>query len=65
MMDKKNLQMWAGVLLLVGGLVHMIPALYDALTDVTGGTPWIQIVVGVLSLLVALVLFAGDNEGKQ
>lgn len=65
MMDKKNLQMWAGVLLLVGGLVHMIPALYDALTDVTGGTPWIQIVVGVLSLLVALVIFAGDGGGQQ
>jgi uncharacterized membrane protein len=61
-MDNKNLQLWAAVLLLVGGLVHLIPALYDGLTTLTHGTPWIQIVVGILSIIVSLVMFAGEKE---
>jgi len=57
-----SLHLWAAVLLLVGGLVHLIPPLYTGLTTLTGGTtPWIQIVVGVLSVIVALVMFAGDK----
>jgi len=62
MKDAKSMQLWAAVLLLVGGLVHLIPALGQALTSLTGGTPWLQIVVGILSVIVALVLFAGDKE---
>lgn len=58
----KSLQLWAAVLLLVGGLVHLIPQLYKGLTDLTGGTPWIQVIVGILSVIVALVLFAGEKE---
>ncbi len=61
-MANKSLQLWAAVLLLVGGLVHLIPALYVALSNLTGGNPWIQIVVGILSVIVALVLFAGDKQ---
>ncbi len=61
MTDSKSMQVWAAVLLLIGGLVHLIPALYNSLAALTGGTPWIQIVVGILSILVALVLFAGDK----
>lgn len=61
-MDNKNLQLWAAVLLLVGGLVHLIPALYAGLSSLTGGTPWIQIVVGILSVIVALVMFAGEKK---
>lgn len=62
-MDKgKNLQLWAAVLLLVGGLVHLIPPVYTGLQRLTGGQPWIQIVVGALSVIVALVLFAGDKQ---
>lgn len=62
-MENKSLQLWAAVLLLVGGLVHLIPALYTGLSNLTGGTPWIQVVVGILSVIVALVMFAGDKQG--
>lgn len=58
----KSLQLWAAVLLLVGGLVHLIPPLYSGLANLTNGTPWIQIIVGVLSVIVALVMFAGDKQ---
>lgn len=64
-MMNKSLQLWAAVLLLVGGLVHLIPALYDSLRNLTGGQPWIQIIVGLLSVLVSLVMFAGDKEQKM
>lgn len=65
-MDNKGLGLWAAVLLLVGGLVHLIPALYSGLADLTGGFPWIQVVVGILSVIVALVMFAGDKqEGNE
>lgn len=61
-MDNKSLVLWSAVLLLVGGLVHMIPALNTGLAELTGGFAWIQVVVGILSVIVALVLFAGDKE---
>lgn len=64
-MKSNSLQLWAAVLLLVGGLVHLIPALYTALSNLTGGTPWIQIIVGILSVIVALVMFAGDKPGSD
>ena len=63
--ENKSLQLWAAVLLLVGGLVHLIPSLYQALRNLTGGTPWVQIVVGILSVVVALVLFAGEKQGAD
>ena len=61
-MENKHLQLWAAVLLLVGGLVHLIPALYTSLQNLTGGQPWLQIVVGILSVVVSLVIFAGDQN---
>lgn len=64
MLKGKSLQLWGAVLLLIGGLVHMIPLLYSSLAGLTGGTPWIQIIVGILSVLVSLVMFAGDKEEK-
>lgn len=64
-MNNNSLQLWGAVLLLVGGLVHLIPALYNALSDLTNGTPWIQIIVGILSVIVALVMFAGDKQGAS
>lgn len=60
----KSMSLWAAVLLLVGGLVHLIPALYTGLSNLTGGTPWIQIIVGILSVIVALVMFAGNKEAS-
>lgn len=64
MMGGKSLSLWAAVLLLVGGLVHLIPALYTGLASLTGGVPWIQIIVGILSIIVALVMFAGNKEAS-
>lgn len=61
-MANKSLQLWAAVLLLIGGLVHLIPALYASLANITGGQPWIQMIVGILSVIVAIVLFAGDKK---
>lgn len=58
----KNLQLWAAVLLLVGGLIQLIPALYTGLSQLTGGNPWLQSIIGMLSVIVALVLFAGDKK---
>lgn len=64
-MGNKSLQLWAAVLLLVGGLVHLIPQLYSGLTELTGGTPWIQVIVGIISIIIALVMFAGEKEDVQ
>lgn len=64
-MVNKSLELWAAVLLLVGGLVHLIPALYNALSSLTGGTPWLQIIVGILSVIVALVIFAGEESAEK
>jgi hypothetical protein len=63
--NNKSMQLWAAVLLLVGGLVHLIPALYTSLQELTGGTPWIQIMVGVLSVIMALAMFAGEKEEQE
>lgn len=52
----KGLALWGPILLLVAGLVHLIPQLYSWLTDLTGGTPLVQIIVGLLSVIVALWL---------
>lgn len=62
---EKSLSLWAAVLLLIGGLVHLIPEVYTRLTTLTGGTPWIQIIVGILSVIVALVMFAGDKKNDD
>lgn len=61
-MVNKSLQLWAAVLLLLGGLVHLIPALYTSLQNLTGGEPWLQIIIGILSIVVSLVIFGGDKE---
>jgi thiosulfate reductase cytochrome b subunit len=58
----QNLGLWAAVLLLVGGLMLVIPQLYGNLTELTGGTPWMQMLIGALSVIVALVLFAGGKN---
>ncbi|PIN75546.1 hypothetical protein COV18_03260 [Candidatus Woesearchaeota archaeon CG10_big_fil_rev_8_21_14_0_10_37_12] len=57
MAKQNNVQLWATWLLLIGGLVHLIPRLYDWLANLTGGTPWIQILVGLASVIVALLTF--------
>lgn len=62
----KSLTQWAGVLLLAGGLVHLLPPLYRNLQSlVGGGVPWIQICIGAFSILVAVVLLTGDTHGSS
>ena len=53
------LAMW---LLLIGGLVHLLPMIYTWLADLTGGTPWVQIIVGLISVIVALMGLFGGNK---
>ncbi|VVB81801.1 Uncharacterised protein [uncultured archaeon] len=53
----KDIQKYAPYLLLIGGLVHLVPRLYTWLATLTGGYPYIQIVVGALSVIVALLSF--------
>lgn len=50
------MKLLGAILLLVGGLTHLIPALYNWLAALTGGTPWIQIIVGLLSVIVGLMM---------
>lgn len=61
-MENKNIQLWAAVLLLISGLINLIPALYDSLRNLAGGQPWIPIIVGILSVLVSLIIFAGGKD---
>ena len=58
----KGIQLWATIFLLVGGLVHLIPQVYSWLSGITGGTPWIQIIVGAVSVILALMLFFGGKK---
>lgn len=53
------------VLLLVGGLVHMVPGLYTWLADLTGGTPWVQVVVGIMSVVVAISMFGAKDQAPS
>ncbi|MBX2861880.1 MAG: hypothetical protein KTR14_11650 [Vampirovibrio sp.] len=48
---------FAPILLLIGGAAHAIPPFYAFLTDLSGGTPVIQIVVGVASMLAGISMF--------
>lgn len=57
---------WAFVLLLIGGLVHALPPVYMWLSDLTGGTPIVQIVVGIISVIVAIMCMAsGKRDGAS
>ena len=60
----KGLSIWAAVFLIVGGLVHTFPQLYKWLADLTGGVAWIQIVVGVISVIIGLILLLGESSEK-
>lgn len=43
-------------LLFVGGLTHLVPVFYDWLSILTYDTPWIQILVGLASIITAVLL---------
>lgn len=55
----KGLQTWSAVLLLASSAVLLIPALYQALSSVTAGKPWIQILLGVAGVIVSVAVLAG------
>jgi len=59
-----TVQLWSAVLLLVNGLLLLIRSLYDGLLQLTGGRPWIQIILGVCSIMVALLIFS-KGEGEK
>ena len=61
----KGLQLSGAVLLLVSGVILLIPALYQGLSAVTAGRPWIQIIVGIVGIVVSLALFAGKPESAS
>ncbi|TSC72687.1 MAG: hypothetical protein G01um101438_404 [Parcubacteria group bacterium Gr01-1014_38] len=61
----KGLQLSGAVLLLVSGVILLIPALYQGLSAVTAGRPWIQIIVGIVGIIVSLALFAGKPESAS
>jgi hypothetical protein len=61
----KGTELWGAVLLLVAGILLLLPKLYESLTQLTAGTPWIQIILGVVSIVVALMLFAGGSRGSS
>lgn len=50
-----GMQMWAYVFLLVGGVVHLVPSVGSWLTGLTGGTSYVQMVVGLVSVVLALM----------
>lgn len=58
----KGLQASGAFLLLVSSIILLIPALYQGLSEVTAGRPWIQIIVGIVGVIVSLALFAGKQE---
>jgi hypothetical protein len=52
----ENMTMLGKLLLLVGGLVHLIPALYTFLAQFqVAGWPIVQVIVGLLSVIIALM----------
>lgn len=54
----ENMMLLGKILLLVGGLVHLIPQLYNFLAEIqVSGYPIIQVIVGLLSVIIAIMWF--------
>lgn len=58
----KGLQLAGSILLLAASVILLIPALYQGLSAVTAGRPWIQIIIGIVGIIVSLASFAGKQE---
>ncbi len=56
-----NMVTFGAVLLLVGGLVHTIPPINATLTELFGGTPFVQIAVGILSVIIGILMLTKRN----
>jgi hypothetical protein len=61
----RSMCMWVSILLFVGGLAHAVPSLYQWLSDLTGGFPVIQIVVGIVSVIVAIMMTASHRNSVK
>ncbi len=56
---------WVSILLFVGGLAHAVPSLYQWLADLTGGFPIIQVVVGIVSVIVGIMIAASHGRAAR
>ena len=61
-LSMRGLQRWGALLLLVNSVILLIPALYTGLSAATQQKPWVQILLGVVGVIVALALVAGKQE---
>lgn len=43
-------------LLFIGGLAHLVPVFYTWLSNLTNGDPCIQVLIGLTSIVVAVLL---------
>lgn len=65
-MDKdKSIGLWAAVLLLSGGIIQLIPAIYEGLKNLTRGFPYISVAIGALSIIVSLVIFSSEKQSSS
>lgn len=49
-------------LLLIGGIILLVPGIYDWLAGITNGKPWIPIFVGLLSVVTAITMFLKKSK---
>jgi hypothetical protein len=56
---------WVSILLFIGGLAHALPPLYNWLSNLTNGSPIIQVVVGILSVIVAIMVMSGHRTHRK
>ena len=54
-----NIKMIGKILLIIGGLIHLIPQLYNWLADLLNysGYPIIQVIIGLLSIIIGIMWF--------
>lgn len=60
-----GLRMASAALLLASGVILLIPSLYQGLSSVTAEKPWVQIILGLVGVIVALAVFAGKEPKSQ
>jgi hypothetical protein len=53
----ERIKIAAFALMIVGGVVLTFPGLYSGLTTITGGTAYVQIVIGAALVLMGLYVF--------
>jgi len=58
----KGINLWAAIFLIIGGIAHTFPQLYSWLTDLTGGVAWIQIIIGIVSVIIGLIALLGEQQ---